>query len=169
MDEYYKTSYTPLYYLCEEKSTTFEHIKLLIEYGADVNKGTMKPLIALCKSNPQLVDGAQLLIEHGALVNDKCDIDNSTFSPLSARIHSYQMDKETEKQKQIELLDLENSITFLKENDELTKLLISQGENEEESRQLALVSISNEIECINNDSFYFDKDLPPDFDFSIIF
>ena len=161
--------------MCEAKSTTFEHIQLLIEYGADVNKGTMKPLIALCKYNPQLVDGAQLLIEHGAQVNDMCDIDNSTFSPLSARIHSYQMDKETYKFTQIELLDLENSITFLKENDELTKLLISQGANEEEAKRLALVSISNEIECINNNNndslglFYFDKDLPSDFDFSIIF
>ena len=141
--------FTPLSWLCKVKDN-FDYIKLLIDYGADVNKGTNKPLTVLCRYNRNMVESAKLLLENGAKVNDKGCIDNFIyrldFTPLSAIIFSYHVEKhKTNKVDQISLNDIEEYLKYLKENDDLTKLLISKGANEEEAKQMAFHSINKAL------------------------
>ena len=74
---------TLLLYLCQQKNTDIEEIKLLIEKGADVNKRLIHydeymdtPLFALLKQKELNFNKINLLLESGANINEIINIDD---------------------------------------------------------------------------------------------
>ena len=67
--------YTPLGYLCQQSGVKSELIKVLIENGANVEKGNYDsicyytPLSYLCRKEDTNIETMKLLLEHGANVN----------------------------------------------------------------------------------------------------
>ena len=65
-----KGKVTPLMYLCNNAVVNTTAMQLVIDHGADVNKGNgTTPLCTLCKRDPIPIDAVKLLLESGASTN----------------------------------------------------------------------------------------------------
>ena len=75
-------SYTPLYALCNNSRATIDALKLLIENGAEINKGDSEPFFALCRQQSPNFELIQYLIEKGADINNESYNNGNTYTPL---------------------------------------------------------------------------------------
>ena len=75
-------NYTSLSYVCRIDQVNINSIKLLIDLGADVNKGDPTPLCRLCCHKKVNIDAIKILLQHGADVNKAYEIHGRIFTPL---------------------------------------------------------------------------------------
>ena len=87
----HKNTFTPLGYLCYKNNVNFDLYKLLIDYGADINKGdcgfspfndSYTPLGLVCKNEPINIELIKFLLENGADVNKTSRERSQLFTPL---------------------------------------------------------------------------------------
>ena len=80
---YFIEKITPLSYLFTRKVLNIELIKLLVQRGADINKGEKTPLYYLCYQRDINIEAIKLLIELGADVNIGENRSDSIRTPLA--------------------------------------------------------------------------------------